>query len=747
VKPRAAALAALMSLAATRCGAPPLGVPEVSPAERPRLPTKAELAQLPKDGGPNWNRLVFEKSPYLLQHAANPVDWYPWGPEAFETAKRLDRPIFLSIGYATCHWCHVMEHESFEDADVAKLMNEAFVCVKVDREERPDVDHVYMAVTLGMTGSGGWPMTIVMTPDARPFFAGTYFPKQGRYGRPGMTELIPLLSEAWKDQRDHVVSEAARITASLDQIVGASAGDAPGLEAMRTADAQLEARFDARRGGFGQAPKFPTPHQLSFLLRWHARTGDEHALAMVEATLDAMRSGGIYDQVGFGLHRYSTDADWLVPHFEKMLYDQALLVIACSETHAVTHDERFADMAREIIDYVERDLAAPSGAFYSAEDADSEGEEGRFYVWTMDEMKEVLGPDADLAARVYGVKPEGNYRDEVSRGKTGANILHLPEPLDEVAKDLDIAEPILRGKIESARTRLLEARSQRVRPLRDDKILTDWNGLMIAALCIASRSLDEPKHAEAAARAADVMLRDLVDGSGRLHKRMRDGEAGLPAVLDDHAFLAWGLVELYETTFDPRWLEAALRITKTMIEHHADPAGGFFLGADDGEKLIVRGKEVQDGALPSGNSVAALVLLKLARITGDASFEDRAQGVFRAFGGNVAQGPSAYCELLCALDLALGPSHEVVVVGDPSAADTKAMLGALRSRFMPRVTVLLRPPGDAPPIATLAPFTATMRATDGKATAYACRNQACDAPTTDVAALLASLEDRAKPRH
>ena len=703
------------------------------------LPSAEELKRLPADGGERWNRLVFEKSPYLLQHAGNPVDWHPWSDAAFESARRLDRPVFLSVGYSTCHWCHVMERESFEDAEVAALMNEAFVCVKVDREERPDIDHVYMTVTQALTGSGGWPMTVVLTPDKQPFFAGTYFPKQGRHGRAGMMELVPRLSQAWREHRVHVVDEARRITEALAGMqpapgeIGEPPADAPD-QALR----QLEARFDPVHGGFGRAPKFPTPHQLSFLLRRGALSGDEHATAMVEKTLVEMRAGGVFDQVGFGIHRYSTDERWLVPHFEKMLYDQALTVMAAVECFQATGDEAHAAMARDVLAYVQRDMTSPGGAFYSAEDADSEGEEGLFYVWTAGELRGVLGDeDAALVARAWNVEEDGNFREESTGRPTGANILHRTQEPEDLAREAGMTEAAWVARLEAARRKLFAAREERVHPLKDDKVLTDWNGLMIAACAQAARALGDESFERSARRAAEDVLGKLVLPDGRCLKRMRGGEAGLQGMLEDHAFLAWGLLELHQATLEERWLHECLRVTRAMSEHFRDREnGGFFLSPDDGEPLPVRGKDAYDGAIPSGNSVAALVLMKLSLLTGDPSFRAQADGVLRAFSSSLARGASAHCVLLLAQQLGLGPTREVVVAGDPAAPDTRALLAVLRSSFRPNVLTLLRTPS----LAEIAPFTAAMTPVGGRAAAYACTGTECLAPVTspkDLEALLA----------
>ena len=703
-------------------------------------PSPADLSLLPPDGGPDWNRLVFERSPYLLQHAANPVDWWPWGDAAFEEARRTGKPVFLSVGYATCHWCHVMERESFEDDDVAKLMNDAFVCVKVDREERPDVDHAYMTITQALTGSGGWPMTVLLTPDREAFFAGTYFPKSGRHGRPGMLELVPMLRDAWRQRRDLVVQEAGRITEALRDMTSASPGGELAVSTLEAGRDQLASRFDRTFGGFGHAPKFPTPHQLSFLLRWHRRSGDQAALEMVQSTFGAMRRGGLFDHVGFGYHRYSTDREWLVPHFEKMLYDQALLLLAASEAWQVTKSPQLEAIAREIATYVLRDMTSPEGGFYSAEDADSEGEEGLFYTWPLDEAMAVLGEDGPVVTKAYHFTREGNYHDEATRRPSGRNIPHLGRGLVETARELGMELDELHATLERGRLKLFAARSKRIRPLLDDKVLTDWNGLMIAALGRAGAALDVPEWIAAADRAADFVLAKLRGADGRLLKRWRAGEAGLPPVLDDYAFMTWGLVSLYRATFEPRRLEVALELARTMLrDFHDDADGALFLGSESGEKLPVRGKESYDGAIPSGNSVAALALVELARLTGEPTLEARAGEILAAYAGALTRMPSAHCQMLAALDMSLGPSHEIVVAGRREAADTRAMLRALQEAHLPNAVVLLREAGADDAMDRLAPFTTGMAAIGGKATAFACSGFACSAPTTDVEALLRQL--------
>ena len=716
---------------------------EAAEGERAPLPSPEEIAKLPADGGSEFNRLVFEHSPYLLQHARNPVDWYPWGDEAFERARKEDKPVFLSIGYSTCHWCHVMERESFEDEEVARLLDASFVCVKVDREERPDLDQVYMRATQTLTGSGGWPMTVVLTPEKKPFFAGTYFPKSTRAGRKGLLELLPEIAEIWRTRRDEALRAAEELTRAI--AAPPSSGDTDVIDSAtlsRTRD-ELAERFDSELGGFGRAPKFPVPHQLLFLLQVHVRTGDARSLAMVEKTLTAMRAGGIWDHVGFGFHRYSTDRAWFVPHFEKMLYDQALLALAYTAAWQVTRAPGYRRTAEEILTYVLRDLRDPSGAFTSAEDADSEGEEGRFYLWTRAELLAVLGEEEGaLFARVYGASEAGNWPEEATGEPAGRNLLRLERPIAEHAAELELPIDELRERLERSREKLFDAREKRVRPFEDDKVLTDWNGLMIAALARAGAALGEPRYVEAARAAADFCLRELRDGRGRLLKRWRAGKSGLPATLDDHAYLALGLLDLYEASFEVRYLEAADELARAMLAHFADEErGGFYLAADDAEALILRDREVYDGALPSGNSVAAHVLLRLARITGRTAYEEEAERTLRAF-PDVAQMPSAHTWSMLALDFALGPSFEIVVAGDPAAADTRAMLAAFQAPYLPHKVLLLRPDGAEPPIAKLAPYTLAQTSLDGKATAYVCRNFACRKPTTDVAEALGFLNSK-----
>ncbi len=688
------------------------------------------------------NRLTKETSPYLLQHADNPVDWYPWGPEAFEKAQKENRPIFLSIGYSTCHWCHVMAHESFEHPEVARLMNELFVSIKVDREERPDLDSIYMTLCQMITGSGGWPLNIIMTPDKKPFFATTYIPREGRFGLTGMLELIPQIKTLWTTQQSELMSASDRIIAALQQTSQEASGEELGKSTLEFAYEQLSQRFDEQHAGFGDAPKFPTPHNLFFLLRYWKRTDDKRALEMVEKTLQAMRRGGIYDHLGFGFHRYSTDSQWLVPHFEKMLYDQALLAMAYTEAYQASGKEEYGRTAREIFDYVLRDMTAPEGGFYSAEDADSEGEEGRFYLWTQEEIQQILESErADLVAKVFNIEQNGNFLEQATAKRTGRNILYLGKSLGELASDLNLSQQGLQKRLHPILHKLLVHREKRIHPLKDDKILTDWNGLMVAALAKGAQAFDEPGYAEAAQRGADFVLRNMRKPDGRLLHRYRDGQAGIAANLDDYTFLIWGLIELYEAISDVSYLKVALELNSAMLKHFWDDENdGFYLTPDDGEILFIRKKEIYDSAIPSGNSVAMLNLLRLGRMTANPKLEEKAAKIGRAFSQNVKKLPLAYTQLMVSVDFGIGPSCEVVIAGNSEAAGTKAMLTALMSQFVPNKVVLLNPSEqESPEIGQLAEFTKYQTSIGNKATAYVCLNYHCKSPATDINKMLELL--------
>ena len=648
------------------------------------------------------------------------MDWYAWGDQAFSRARDDDKPVFLSIGYATCHWCHVMEHESFEDARVAALMNAAFVSIKVDREERPDIDEHFMRICQLLTGAGGWPLTMILTPEGKPFFAATYIPKDNAYGRTGMLELIPEIAQVWATRRAEVDASAEAIGKELaDRAKERPAeGGAPDPEGAEQAARQLSRMFDSAHGGFGDAPKFPMPVLFPLLLRAWDRGRDPDVLRMVEQSLTAMRNGGIYDQAGFGFHRYSTDAHWLVPHFEKMLYDQALLLLAYTETWQAVGNDFYRRTAEEIAAYVLRDLTSPEGAFYSAEDADSDGEEGRFYTWTEQEAGAALGPELGQFVKTYG------------RLGPGQNILHR-----------DPAEILPPGRVEQL---LFSAREGRIRPFKDDKVLADWNGLMIAALARAGGAFDDPSLVEAAGKAADFVLRRM-SPDGKLCHRFRDEETAITAFAEDHAFLAWGLMELYEAGFEERFLSGAIAVMRVFIKGHWDlDDGGFFRTAADAPQLPGgRVKPLTDGVIPSANSVALLVLLKLARITGSAEYQQMAEAIMRLSGSRGAEDPYSHAFFLCAMDMAAGPFLEVVVAGAPGGSDTRAMARDVRRRFMPRKVLILRPTDCAePPIVRIAPFTKPLAALNGNAAAYVCRDRSCSLPTSDPAKLHALLDVR-----
>ena len=693
------------------------------------------------------NRLISEKSPYLRQHAGNPVDWYPWGEEAFDRARREDKPVFLSIGYSTCHWCHVMERESFADKDVARLLNGAFVCVKVDREERPDLDQYYMAVGQMLTGSGGWPLTIVMTPDKRPFFAGTYFPKEGRWGRLGLTDLVPRILEIWKTRREDIVRSAAGIFNAVREAqahteVSAAGQPELGPGILDQAFRDFEANFDGRHGGFGSAPKFPLPHNSAFLLRYWKRTGNASALDMAERTLRAMSRGGIRDHLGFGFHRYATDGAWLVPHFERMLYDQALLAEVYANAYLATGNADFRRTAVETLEYVLRDLTAPQGAFYTAEDADSEGEEGRFYIWKKEEIDSALdGEQAALAEKVFGVRGEGNFAEQGGE-RDGRNILYEAEAAPEAAAELGIPQDRVEGMMAAIRTRLFQAREKRPRPFRDTKVLADWNGLMIGAFARVARITSDSRFLSAAEQAARFVLDRMRGAEGRLRHAFMEGEARIPAFLDDYAFVIKGLIELYEAGFEPRYLESAREFADIVMADFADKKSGGFYAVSADTELPGRAKEVYDGAVPSGNSVMLMNLLRLARMTGRQDLEDAAGRLTDAFAGQVGARPAMHAEFLCGLDYAFGPATEVVVVGRRDNARAEALLGALARAYLPTVVTLFKPVGEADAAArieALAPFTRDMKEVDGSPAAYVCTAGRCLRPVTTPADLLKLL--------
>ncbi len=624
-----------------------------------------------------------------------------------------------------------MAHESFEDTEIAKLMNEVFISIKVDREERPDIDKIYMTVCQMMTGQGGWPLTIIMTPDKKPFFAGTYFPKTSRFGRIGIMDLISRIKQLWNSEKEKVLESANQITFTLNNMTNEAPGEKLNKKTLRKAYEQLRARFDQNFGGFS-TPKFPTPHNLIFLLRYWKRTKDDYALKMVEKTLQYMRKGGIYDHIGFGIHRYSTDQKWLVPHFEKMLYDQALVSIAYLEAYQATKKEIYANTVREIFSYVLRDMTSPEGGFYSAEDADSEGEEGKFYVWSEEEIQKILEEDdAEYIFQKYNTRKEGNFLEESTQRRTGNNILHL--------QTLDV---INSPRLEKIREKLFNGREKRIHPSKDDKILTDWNGLMIAALAKGGQILNEKIYIEAAQKAANFIIKAMKNADDRLLHRYRDSEAEILAYLDDYAFFIWGLIELYEATFDTEYLKIALDLNNELIEHFWDnDIAGFYFYPDDGEQLISRQKEIYDGAIPSGNSVAMSNLLRLSYITGDTDLEKKADLLGRVFAEKIESTPIAYTQFLIAVDFGVGPTFSLVIAGDTNSDDTNSMLETVNNDYIPNKVLIFRPTENYPPkIDKFSNFIEWFDKVQEKATAYVCINKTCKPPTTDSMKMIEYLE-------
>ncbi len=686
------------------------------------------------------NRLIHEKSPYLLQHAHNPVNWYPWGDEAFEKARKEQKPIFLSIGYSTCHWCHVMERESFSDPAIAEIMNQHFVSIKVDREERPDVDRIYMAFVMATTGSGGWPMSVFLTPDRKPFYGGTYFP-------PGtFRNLLLRVDDLWAKERSKVIQSADRLTEALQGYANASPGEASTLDkaVLDQTYRNIKASYDSTNGGFGEAPKFPRPVVFNFLLRYYARTGQKDALGMTLHTLRAMAQGGIHDHIGGGFHRYSTDPTWHVPHFEKMLYDQAQLAIAYLEAYQITHDPFFAETARDILGYVLRDMQNKAGGFYSAEDADSllergkpEHAEGSFYVWEAKELEQLLGSEAAaLFAYYYGVEAAGNVpagRD--IRGELkGKNILIVRHTVAETARKFGKSESEVRTLLAGARKKLFDARSSRPRPLLDDKVLTAWNGLMISALARASQVLDDPHYLAAAGAAANFLKSNLHNSTdGKLKRRYRDGHAAIDGFAEDYAFLNQGLLDLYEASFDIQWLSWAVQLQEKQDELFWNPtAGGYFATMGKDPSILLRMRDDDDGAEPSSNSISSLNLLRLAEITDRDLWRKKASSTFSAFGQQLQQYPQSMPQLVAALEFSLSKPKQIIIAGKPNSSDTRALLRLVHERFIPNKVLLLADGAKGQQqLAQWLPFVQFVRPKDGRATAYICENYVCKLPTAD----------------
>lgn len=670
------------------------------------------------------NRLINEKSPYLIQHAYNPINWYPWGEEAFEDAKKEDKPIFLSIGYSTCHWCHVMAHESFEDENVAAILNKFFISIKLDREERPDVDSVYMTVCQALTGSGGWPLTIIMTTDQKPFFAGTYFPKTSRYGMPGLIEILESVATQWKNSKEKLINSSDNILKELGKFFVSESNDTKLSEKnLKNGYNQLLKSFDIKYGGFSPAPKFPTPHKLMFLLRYYKMYDETNALEMVETTLGSMYRGGLFDHIGYGFSRYSTDDKYLVPHFEKMLYDNALLVIAYLEAYEITKNPLYKDISIKSLEYVFRELTSNEGGFYCAQDADSEGEEGKYYVFTPDEIKIILGEeDGNYFNEYYDITDEGNFE--------GKSIPNLIKNSNYNKKD---------EKIDVLAQNILDYRNERYSLHKDDKILTSWNGLMIAALSKAYKVLEDEKYLEYAKKAIDFIYNNLVDSKGRLFARYREKEAKYKAILDDYAFLTYGLIELYESSYEILYLKKAIDLTEAMIDLFFDEKNaGFFLYGKDSEKLIARPKELFDGAIPSGNSVAAYNLIRLARITGKSLFEEISKDVLDYIAGSIISEEINHSFFLIASSFALNETKELIcVIKDES--EKEKIKDTLSDMQAFNLTLIIKNEENSSELEELIPYTKDYTLKDNKATYYLCEGNSCFPPTNNLNEILAKF--------
>ena len=715
---------AFATFATSRCGkqCQPEPLPEKSAA-----PMKQTMHEQTKHK--HTNKLANSTSPYLLQHAHNPVDWYPWGKEAHEKAKKENKPIFLSVGYSSCHWCHVMERESFENEEIAKIMNEHFVSIKVDREERPDIDEIYMKAVQMMTGSGGWPMSVFLTPDRKPYFGGTYFPPEDKFGRPGFRRVLLHAAQLYKERRKDVRDLGDRMVVAMNQMNAAQQGTGAIPQApLRSGADQYARAFDAAWGGFGPPPKFPPTGAIALLLRHYHRTGDKHALEMATVTLDRMATGGMHDQLGGGFHRYSTDRRWLVPHFEKMLYDNALLAIVYLDAYRATRKPLHARTARGILDYVIREMTDDAGAFHSAQDADSEGVEGKYYVWTPAEIEQALGKrDADAFNKYYDVTASGNFEHK--------SILNVPK-LDEK----------LAGRLEKMKPKLLAVRARRIPPGKDDKILTDWNGLMISAMSRGYQVLGDERYIRSAERAAEFILTTMRPKGGLLHT-YRAGRAHVDAFLDDYAFTLQATIDLYETTFDTKWIKHANSIAQEMTEKLWDEkSGGFYTTRPGKTDLLVRGKDAHDSALPAGNAIAAHALLRLARLTDNKDLYARAEKALKLFSPQASHAPAAFARLLCAVDFYHGPSREIVVAGDPGGDAAKKLMSIVRQRYLPNTVVALVDPGSANAAAAVKalPLLDSRPLVGGKAAVYVCENYACKMPVTSPDELTELLETKLK---
>ena len=686
-----------------------------------------------QDTPKHTNRLIHETSPYLLQHAHNPVDWYPWGEEALELAKREQKPILLSIGYSACHWCHVMERESFESEEIAAIMNELFINIKVDREERPDLDEIYMNAVQVMTRHGGWPMTVFLTPDLKPFYGGTYYPPEDRYGRPGFPKVMHAVAEAFSEKNAQVLEQADQITTQLNQMSNLVDPHEHELteELMNKAFQHYRSQFDAQYGGFGNAPKFPPSMGLPFLLRYWHHSGNANALEMVQLTLQKMARGGMYDQLGGGFHRYSTDAHWLVPHFEKMLYDNAQLVVAYFEAYQATQSPFYRDIATETLDYVLREMYdAENGGFYSTQDADSEGVEGKFFVWEPSEVEDIIGEEnAEIFCEYYDITPHGNFE--------GENILHVQTPSDIFARKLGMDQDELESLLADGRQKLFAEREKRIKPGLDDKILTSWNGIMIRGMAMGYQLTGKPEYLTACEKSAEFVLTTLSQDDGLLLRTYRAGKSHLNAYLEDYSYFIAGLIALYEASFEPKWLSEAERLAHIMIDQFGDESGdGFFFTGKAHESLIVQSKSAYDGATPAGASMAIHSLLRLAKHLDKPEFHDKAVETLKLYFHQMDVMPSGSGQLLCELAFLLSTPKEIAIIGEKGETKTEAMLAALHGMYLPNKIVALNEPAEE----TTLPLLANKPQIDNSATVYVCENYVCQAPTTDVEGFVGMLQ-------
>jgi uncharacterized protein YyaL (SSP411 family) len=716
---------------------------------------KASLAdqeKKPSMNSPKYeNRLIKEKSPYLLQHAHNPVDWYPWGEEAFEKSRKEDKPIFLSIGYSTCHWCHVMERESFENESIAAVINQYFVPIKVDREERPDIDNIYMSAVMAMSGQGGWPLNVFLTPDRKPFFGGTYFPPHPKWGNPGIVDVLSSVHQSWVNRREYILKSSEQLTMAIqNKVVANPEGNVHPDKVLTQAYQEFERSYDQRFGGFGSSPKFPSSHNLSFLFRYGKRHKESQALKIAEHTLIQMAKGGIYDHLGGGFHRYSTDQEWQVPHFEKMLYDQALLVKTYAEAYQITKDVFYREVIRETADYVLRELRNKEGGFYSAEDADSlepgtassaEKKEGAFYIWRAEEISQVLSEEeTKLFNYYYDIHPDSNVRFDSHGEFVGKNILYIAHSVREAAEFMHMSEEKAQATLKTAKEKLLMIRSHRPRPHLDDKILVDWNGLMISALAYAGSVLNEPRYIEAAEKSTQFILKHLKRKDGRLLHRFRDKEAAILGTLEDYAFFVHGLIDLYEATLKIEYLKEAMLLNEEMIKlFWDDQNGGFFFTGEDSEQILFRQKEIYDGAIPSGNSFACLNLARLGSFNPDNQWSEKAQRLFAVFSSEISRRSSSYAQMLMAVDYYQGPNAEVVFSSKEENKEVKEFQAEFYNHFLPSAVLIFRSDQEIKSISSLVPFVENQVTKDGLLTVYVCENRVCKNPTSNLKELQAIL--------